>query len=71
MSQKFSGYDYCFFLLTKILIAAADRLFFLGGLGITLAEFFNVSEMQETFSDVTAKFTPKQKQLLMEFLKSI
>ena len=41
------------------------------GLGITLAEFFNVSEMQETFSDVTAKFTPKQKQLLMEFLKSI
>ena len=41
------------------------------GLGITLAEFFDVSETQETFSAVTAKLTPKQKQLLMEFLKSI
>ncbi len=41
------------------------------GLGITLAEFFNVTEAQETFSEVTAKLTPKQKQLLFDFLKSI
>lgn len=41
------------------------------GLGVTLSEFFNVAEEQETFSDVAAKLTPKQKQLLIEFLKSI
>lgn len=41
------------------------------GLGITLSEFFNVSEEQENLSDVISKLTPKQKQLLMEFLKSI
>lgn len=41
------------------------------GLGITLAEFFSVNETQETISDVISKLTPKQKQLLMEFLKSI
>lgn len=41
------------------------------GLGITLAEFFNVGEETESLSDVTAKLTPKQKQLLTEFLKSI
>lgn len=41
------------------------------GLSITLSEFFNVSEEQESLSDVISKLTPKQKQLLMEFLKSI
>lgn len=41
------------------------------GLGITLAEFFNVGEQTETLTDVIAKLTPKQKQLLTEFLKSI
>ena len=41
------------------------------GLGITLAEFFNVTEAQETFSEVTAKLTPKQKQLLTAFLNSL
>lgn len=41
------------------------------GLGVTLAEFFNVGEETETLSDVIAKLTPKQKQLLTEFLKSI
>lgn len=41
------------------------------GLGITLAEFFNVGEETETLTDVIAKLTPKQKQLLTEFLKSI
>lgn len=41
------------------------------GLGITLAEFFNVNEEEENLTDVIAKLTPKQKQLLMEFLKSI
>ncbi len=41
------------------------------GLGITLAEFFNVGEKTETLTDVIAKLTPKQKQLLTDFLKSI
>lgn len=41
------------------------------GLGVTLAEFFNASEDKETLTDVIAKLTPKQKQLLTEFLKSI
>lgn len=41
------------------------------GLGVTLAEFFNVSEEQENLSDVVSRLTPKQKQLLLEFLKSI
>lgn len=41
------------------------------GLGVTLAEFFNVSEEQETISDVISKLTPKQKKLLIDFLKSI
>lgn len=41
------------------------------GLGVTLAEFFDASEKTETLTDVIAKLTPKQKQLLTEFLKSI
>lgn len=41
------------------------------GLGVTLSEFFNVNDEQETFSDVISKLTPKQKQLLIDFLKSI
>lgn len=41
------------------------------GLGITLAEFFNVGEETENLTDVIAKLSPKQKQLLIEFLKSI
>lgn len=41
------------------------------GLGVTLAEFFNVGEETENLSDVISKLTPKQKQLLAEFLKSI
>ncbi len=41
------------------------------GLGITLAEFFNVSEETENIGDIVAKLTPKQKQLLTEFLKSL
>lgn len=41
------------------------------GLGITLAEFFDVNEKEENLTDVIAKLTPKQKQLLMDFLKSI
>ncbi|HBN12648.1 MAG TPA: transcriptional regulator [Clostridiales bacterium] len=41
------------------------------GLGISLAEFFNSGEETETLTDVIAKLTPKQKQLLTEFLKSI
>ncbi|MCI8729533.1 MAG: helix-turn-helix domain-containing protein [Clostridia bacterium] len=41
------------------------------GLGVTLAEFFNVNEQEESLTDVIAKLTPKQKQLLIDFLKSI
>lgn len=41
------------------------------GLGVTLAEFFNVTGEREGFSECIAKLTPKQRQLLMEFLKSI
>ncbi|MDE7440306.1 MAG: helix-turn-helix transcriptional regulator [Clostridia bacterium] len=41
------------------------------GLGITLAEFFNVGQETENLSDLIAKLTPKQKQLLTEFLKSL
>lgn len=41
------------------------------GLGITLAEFFSVGDETENLADVIAKLTPKQKQLLIEFLKSI
>ena len=41
------------------------------GLGVTLAEFFNVNEQEENLTDVIAKLTPKQKQLLMDFLKSL
>ncbi len=41
------------------------------GLGVTLAEFFDVDEKTESLSFVISKLTPKQKQLLIEFLKSI
>lgn len=41
------------------------------GLGVTLAEFFDVGEEKENVSDLLSKLTPKQKQLLIDFLKSI
>lgn len=41
------------------------------GLGITLAEFFNVTGEREGLSESMAKLTPKQRRLLMEFLQSI
>lgn len=40
-------------------------------LGITLADFFSVGENDDTLTDVIAKLTPKQKQILIDFLKSI
>ena len=40
-------------------------------LGITLKDFFDVNDSQDEFSVATANLTPKQKQLLMAFLKSI
>ena len=40
-------------------------------LGITLKDFFNVSNEQDELSEVIANLTPKQKQLLIAFLKSI
>lgn len=41
------------------------------GLGVTLAEFFNTENGEDSFSDAISKLTPKQKQLLIEFLKSL
>ena len=41
------------------------------GLGVTLSEFFDVDNEKENLSDVIAKLTPKQKQLLIDFLKSL
>lgn len=40
-------------------------------LGISLKDFFNVSEEQEDISASIFNFTPKQRILLLEFLKSI
>ena len=40
-------------------------------LGITLCDFFNVSEEAEDLSVALASLTPKQKGLLVEFLKSL
>ena len=41
------------------------------GLGISLAEFFETSDNNDNFAEVIAKLSPKQKQLLIEFLKTI
>ena len=40
-------------------------------LGITLKEFFDVDASQDDFVGAIANLTPKQKQLLMAFLKSL
>ena len=40
-------------------------------LGISLKEFFSVSESNEEINELTAKFSPKQKQALIEFIKSL
>lgn len=40
-------------------------------LGISLKDFFNVSEEQEDISSAISNLTPKQRNLLFEFLKSI
>lgn len=40
-------------------------------LGISLKEFFSTPPEGEDFSAATANLTPKQKQLLFEFLKSL
>ncbi len=41
------------------------------GLGVSLAEFFDVGLEQDNLSDLFYKLTPKQKQYLIDFLKSI
>ena len=41
------------------------------GLGVSLAEFFNVADQRDNFAEVISRLTPKQKQLLMDFLKTI
>ncbi len=41
------------------------------GLGVSLAEFFDVDLEQDNLSDLFCMLTPKQKQYLIEFLKSI
>ena len=40
-------------------------------LGISLKDFFNVSEEQEDISTAISNLTPKQRNLLLEFLKSV
>ncbi len=40
-------------------------------LGTSLKDFFNVSEEQEDISSAISNLTPKQRNLLLEFLKSI
>ena len=40
-------------------------------LGITLKDFFDVDENQDEFLGAISNLTPKQKQLLMAFLKSL
>lgn len=40
-------------------------------LGVTLKEFFDYATEQDELSEATANLSPKQKQLLMAFLKSL
>ena len=40
-------------------------------LGISLKEFFDFATEQDEFSEATANLSPKQKQLLLAFLKSL
>lgn len=40
-------------------------------LGISLKDFFNVSQEQEDISSAISNLTPKQRNLLLEFLKSV
>ena len=40
-------------------------------LGISLKEFFDFKTEPDEFSEVLAKISPKQKKLLLEFLKTI
>lgn len=40
-------------------------------LGITLKDFFNISNEQDELASSISGLTPKQKHLLIEFLKSI
>ena len=40
-------------------------------LGITIKEFFNVNEESEELSAIISRLTPRQKKLLVEFLKSL
>lgn len=40
-------------------------------LGVTLKDFFNMDSDREELSSAIAALTPKQKKLLLEFLKSL
>ena len=40
-------------------------------LGISLKDFFNISDEREELSSAISNLTPKQRSLLLEFLKSI
>ena len=40
-------------------------------LGISLKDFFNISNEQEELSSAISNLTPKQRNLLLEFLKSL
>ena len=39
--------------------------------GMSLQEFFSVSESVDELNEVVAKFSPKQKQALMDFIKTL
>ena len=40
-------------------------------LAVSLKDFFNVNDEQEELSAVISRLTPKQKRILLEFLKTI
>lgn len=52
-------------------ITVGHLLLICDALSITLKDFFAYGEETDGISSITAKLTPKQKNLLFEFLKSI
>ena len=40
-------------------------------LGVTLKEFFSVSENSDESAEIFSKFSPKQKQALIDFIKTL
>lgn len=57
----------------KFFISSIFFVFFnsAGGAFVSIKEFFDVDASQDDFVGAIANLTPKQKQLLMAFLKSL